>query len=859
MHAQGLERGSSNLQRHAMHSCLPMTNSLPSMTFARSTVDRAPFPQSLSVAAAERSAGVWALDASHANDTTGKCFSAVSSILDRPRSYIPTQANEQPLRTATGTGAMQPDLSVPIRSRAELALRRRAVWADAGERAACELLGRWNADFQGWIDDEQAHSRQGGTAVSSADGAVRGPPRPTGAPAAPSMGGGAAADVTSLGSRASAQAPAQGEDGAYLGSRFGRARAASRRNSPPRAVSAPRARDDSTVAAARPAASVSHPSGLLFGQVLRHADRHAEPVVQAVPGFEGCVLIDRGSSLARGGGPSHEACTAAPAEAAAAVVSAASAPSDAPAAGPPRSPNEAGRCLARPPPTFPTAGPPGCDSKVPTRAELPFHHIAAPARSGPLASNGGAYSFCATQLDAVSELAAGGRPMLPAAVAAAAEARKLRPLPSTPPTAARRHAAGRGGGGEGRGGGGEGRGGGGEGRGGCGRCDGLATGRVGAGIVSARPRRRRWYKTVAVVMSKRGGRESHRFVDIVNGVSEFHFGRTTTRYDGSLLVGPSVPAHGFEVSESIQAALMSSYPLDARYLHAPRALLEVLVGGQPMMVDGRVFFVQITPTRLLADPERFALLHRELFGDAYYLPAPPDLSAMLRPDAPRVLPPSSSPPQPPPPPVPRQTVPCGTSNSSSCCDAPTDPVTVVVAGTAAAAGAVGAVGAMDATDAPGAVGARADVDAVDMIAEAAESAGGGVIVMATGTGQSAAPRSPIAHVEEMAREAAWASDAEEAYEVEIRRFNDALAQVARAHEMLREREVAQLQLSSSSANMGSLPDDADSTPSPSACKAMGVRGLVACAAAPATSDGSHGAAAPIARTVVETSSADSEI
>ena len=136
-------------------------------------------------------------------------------------------------------------------------------------------------------------------------------------------------------------------------------------------------------------------------------------------------------------------------------------------------------------------------------------------------------------------------------------------------------------------------------------------------------KRRRWFKTVAVVMSKRGGRESHRFVDIVNGISEFHFGRTTHRYDGSLLVGPPVPAHGFEVAESVRAALTATYPSDARHLHAPRALLEVMVGGMPQMVDGRVYFVALTPVRLLADPARYAALHLELFGDEFYLPAPP--------------------------------------------------------------------------------------------------------------------------------------------------------------------------------------------------------------------------------------------
>lgn len=117
-----------------------------------------------------------------------------------------------------------------------------------------------------------------------------------------------------------------------------------------------------------------------------------------------------------------------------------------------------------------------------------------------------------------------------------------------------------------------------------------------------------------------------------------------------------VPAHGFEVHESVPAALAATYPPEARYLHAPRALLEVMVGGQPLVTEGaathhldrcarprilrgrpltcvrallsggaagRICFVQLTPVRLLADPERFAALHQELFGDAYYLPAPP--------------------------------------------------------------------------------------------------------------------------------------------------------------------------------------------------------------------------------------------
>ena len=94
----------------------------------------------------------------------------------------------------------------------------------------------------------------------------------------------------------------------------------------------------------------------------------------------------------------------------------------------------------------------------------------------------------------------------------------------------------------------------------------------------------RRFKVVAVVLSKRGGKESHRFVDIANGLSEFHFGRTTTRYDGTLLVGPTVPAHGFEVHESVNAALAATYPSEVPSIEnwtrtpsdAPRASSDTL-------------------------------------------------------------------------------------------------------------------------------------------------------------------------------------------------------------------------------------------------------------------------------------------
>ena len=136
------------------------------------------------------------------------------------------------------------------------------------------------------------------------------------------------------------------------------------------------------------------------------------------------------------------------------------------------------------------------------------------------------------------------------------------------------------------------------------------------------PRRReRWLKVVAMLSSRRAGRDVVRFVDIVNGAVEFHIGRTATRYDGSLLIGPAVPEHGIEVVKTLREALSCTYPLGSRHLRAPRALLEVMVGGQPRIVDGRIYFVQVTPVKVLADPYQFAQLHRELFGDEYYLPA----------------------------------------------------------------------------------------------------------------------------------------------------------------------------------------------------------------------------------------------
>jgi hypothetical protein len=88
-----------------------------------------------------------------------------------------------------------------------------------------------------------------------------------------------------------------------------------------------------------------------------------------------------------------------------------------------------------------------------------------------------------------------------------------------------------------------------------------------------------------------------------------------------------MPAKGYSVYRTMEHALCATYPLGARYLHAPRALLEVMVGGQPRAAapgaaaSDPVFFYQITPVKVVADPERYALMHADMFGDGYYLPA----------------------------------------------------------------------------------------------------------------------------------------------------------------------------------------------------------------------------------------------
>lgn len=150
-------------------------------------------------------------------------------------------------------------------------------------------------------------------------------------------------------------------------------------------------------------------------------------------------------------------------------------------------------------------------------------------------------------------------------------------------------------------------------------------------------------------------------MDIIEGGWTFRFGQTTTRYDGALHSTTTALTPGFEVVDSIPAALARRYPLGSRHLHAPvwpplpcpppadpgapqapcglpppaplrasraalvsgtqRALLEVMVGGQPQVdSEGRTYFAQLTPVKLLANPYKFGLMHQALLGEDVPLP-----------------------------------------------------------------------------------------------------------------------------------------------------------------------------------------------------------------------------------------------
>ena len=82
------------------------------------------------------------------------------------------------------------------------------------------------------------------------------------------------------------------------------------------------------------------------------------------------------------------------------------------------------------------------------------------------------------------------------------------------------------------------------------------------------------------------------------------------------------PHDGFCVHATEVQALAEDFPLNAKLLYAPRALLELVGGGQPhKSVRGTLFF-QVTPVCVIAAGPAFAKMHEQFFGDEYYYPVP---------------------------------------------------------------------------------------------------------------------------------------------------------------------------------------------------------------------------------------------
>merc|ERR1711920_841678 len=90
----------------------------------------------------------------------------------------------------------------------------------------------------------------------------------------------------------------------------------------------------------------------------------------------------------------------------------------------------------------------------------------------------------------------------------------------------------------------------------------------------------------------------------------------------------STPARSFGVCATEVEALSVEFAPHAPLLFALRALLVVLVGGQPIFNDTReVSFFQLTPVCVVAEADGFARLHREYFGDSYYHPVSSAIAA----------------------------------------------------------------------------------------------------------------------------------------------------------------------------------------------------------------------------------------
>lgn len=137
-------------------------------------------------------------------------------------------------------------------------------------------------------------------------------------------------------------------------------------------------------------------------------------------------------------------------------------------------------------------------------------------------------------------------------------------------------------------------------------------------------RRRRWFKVVAVSTQhpQPPGRTPRLYLDIQDGVTEYHFGRTTTHYDHTLPQRTRAGRgcfDGFEVFKTQSDALAADFPDSSALLLAPRALLEILVGGFPKYCKcdlataksrhGCARFMQVTPVRLVAEGGQLAQLY----------------------------------------------------------------------------------------------------------------------------------------------------------------------------------------------------------------------------------------------------------
>lgn len=146
--------------------------------------------------------------------------------------------------------------------------------------------------------------------------------------------------------------------------------------------------------------------------------------------------------------------------------------------------------------------------------------------------------------------------------------------------------------------------------------------------------RRRWFKVVAAVQrpcrvaprGHRGGatRTGRRYVDIMDGCTEFVVARTSTHCDGSLSgLRELHDDDGFLVHRTEVQALAEDIPLDAKLLYAPRALLEVVTGGRRRRsTHGGARFFQIMPLCVIAEGRAFGKMYEEYFGDTYVYPVP---------------------------------------------------------------------------------------------------------------------------------------------------------------------------------------------------------------------------------------------